>query len=171
MGNVKSNGNLQWNNDSGLCCKNNDMFDKYSFGHLTAGIIYSNVAIVVYSLIYDTCSLTIPTMLKICSILLILHGIFDLFENLEIDGKVYSVEKLLGAIYNCKHFGSDNDTLQNYIGDNISFAIGALMFIALAHYSKFKYILSPIGLVSILVVYLVIVFFVCKYVPEPESSE
>ena len=151
MGNIKSNGNLKWNKDSKICCKHNDVFDGYSLLHFLFGVLSTNL--IVY-LNLKKCKISNKKLTIISVLLILLHGILDYFENVEINGTVYSFELLFGKIFNTSALYSDSDTLQNFIGDNISFILGTLSIVLL--YKNKGVVFNKKGMGLLVFVYFVI---------------
>ena len=90
-------------------------FDKWSFSHLGSGFVFTQI--MQYFIKNDYFAL-----FAIC----LLHGIEDYLENTTV-----SLEGVLGGLLLRKDLFEprDKDSLQNFIGDNISFFLGGLLAI------------------------------------------
>ena len=114
-----------------------------SFVHLLTGIIF-------YLLIQRI----FPTLSNINVLIVVnlLHIIEDYLEN----KSSYSLEGLFSKISMCKNDAllhiNDHDSLQNFIGDNISFFIGSLIALKL---DETKYVQENIKLNKIIIILLI----------------
>tara|TARA_Y100000590_G_C15691447_1_gene1003520 strand:- start:1506 stop:2045 length:540 start_codon:yes stop_codon:yes gene_type:complete len=116
-------GNLQWKKSAKLVeliPSHNAYFDLPSLAHLFSGFI-----------LYRLFNYYVKHSTKTIIVVVIIHMIEDFLENITINNKNYSLEGFLSSIFQCNHpvfFDSqDHDSLQNYIGDNISFLLGTII--------------------------------------------
>lgn len=111
---ISLNGNLKW--------EKNDWFDKSSLNHALSGLLFT----LLFQAIFKNNK---PILIIIVSNLL--HAFEDLLENTTINGHTFGVEMILSNVTNCQNIKyldtRDHDTLQNYLGDIISYCIGSII--------------------------------------------
>jgi len=119
---INLHGNLKWEKSAKFfhTSFHNSWFTIASFDHMLAGFIF-----------YILMNRYIINSTKTISILFLIHGIEDFLENSTINNINYSLEGMMSKLSGCNNpvfFDSqDHDSLQNFIGDNISFLIGSLI--------------------------------------------
>tara|TARA_B100000073_G_C23468673_1_gene466500 strand:- start:131 stop:625 length:495 start_codon:yes stop_codon:yes gene_type:complete len=118
-----------------------------SFVHLITGIIFYLLIQRIFPKLSNT---------NVLIVVNVLHIIEDYLEN----KSSYSLEGLFSKIAMCKNKAlidiNDHDTLQNFIGDNISFFIGSLIGLKL---DKTEYVQENITLSKI--IRILLIFSIC----------
>jgi len=147
-------GNLEWSNNSKLCCVKNDWFDKHSKLHFISGYLLTNLVLFIN---IKNCKISNKRIFIIFTILSLLHILQDYLENVEINGIVYSIEVILLKIFEDNIFSKDKDTLQNFLGDNLSFMFGSGLVIYLFKRNK-QNLLNYKGMVVLTIIFLIIQF-------------
>ena len=118
---IDFNENLKWAKSTKLwetTPTHQSYFDMASLDHMSAGFIF-----------YILVNTYVKKPIKTFIIIVIIHAIEDILENSTIDGRNYSLEGLVSTTFQCNNPAfldtQDHDSLQNYLGDNISFIVGA----------------------------------------------
>lgn len=144
---VEPNPRFYWWEDVKVCCKPEygDWFDisLASFMHFFTGYLAFGILLSMHDAALSKGYRTkfpvvksptkLPWLRAVSFVLmgLVLHGIIDFLENVEIDGKVYSFESLFVKLGGCDNptflAMSDQDSMQNFVGDNILFLLGSLV--------------------------------------------
>ena len=175
---IDFNGNLKWNSDNtlwqsarrtarsfkdSLRCRaepgdlevslSQSMFDVASFIHLWHGFIT-----------YKLGNHYINNPIKTIMIISVIHCIEDFLENITINGHNYSIEHIFSKILNCNNpaflDSQDHDSLNNFIGDNISFILGSLI----GMYSDKTIRLKISHIWLILIIGLLVMGGICKFI-------
>ena len=130
----------------------NTMFNVASVTHFTSGI----TAFFIIKKIFNISDL------KSLIIINIIHIIEDYLENTS----VISLESIVGKIIGCSNHlfisPRDEDTIQNYIGDNISFFLGSLLA---CYIMKYKNVNVFVNKYIYLIIFIMALFYIltCKF--------
>lgn len=143
--------NLRW--EDAPLWGNKGFVSVASFAHLLTGY-----------LLYIILNRWIQKVWISCLVLMIFHIVEDFVENVKIGGYNLSIEGLYSKMIGCKNENfldvSDNDSLQNFIGDNVFFAIGLIIGVISEKYtcdvSIWVFISAFIGM---LLIYMLICYY------------
>lgn len=162
------NSNFKWHNKSELYGLDGTFYNnKLPASWFTVASIF-HFLFGLYTFIFFKTILNANSMLLVFFINFV-HVIEDYLEN----NSTFSLEALYAKIIKCKNVlyisNNDHDSLQNFIGDNISCFVGTILGYYL--YNNFELIrnLSVVNLLLILVLIGIIHFYMCKMSPYPDK--
>lgn len=174
--NITLDGNLQWDDNSKICCGTKDWFSLASISHLVSGYILMNFMVNIYLYIHKKKKLDTNGILIALFVTNIIHGVEDLLENSLIDGTSYSAEGGISRLSKCRNSRfldhRDHDTLQNFMGDLISCFVGSLLASYVIYKLKFRMSVSTLIILVLLMLlgYIILCRNMEQQTDEPRSS-
>ena len=153
-----SHDTLKWNPNAKLYSSESDQdwFSNASFSHFLNGIVLYIYIKYIFNL-NDTSALIISN---------ILHIIEDYLEN----KSTISLEGFISKIANCKndlYFGPvDHDSLQNFLGDNISNFLGSIVGMLLYNTDIVKNNINGKILIIFLIIWILGYILLCRYIKQ-----
>ena len=158
-----SNNTLLWNSNAKLFgSDNHDWFNVPSLLHLLFGILLYILTIRIFPKI---------NKITIITILNVLHIVEDYLENTT----SVSIEGILAEIVNCKNNlfldYMDHDSLQNFIGDNISFLLGTLIAYKLDNFKIIKRNITLKVIIIIIVMLLLNITIICHLLKKRTKNK
>ena len=142
---IDFNGNLKWVNNGGF-----GFFTWASVSHCLTGIILTALVMNgyyyfnIYKFFTPKCELEIKGIILILVISNLIHAIEDMLENSTINGTSYSLEGLISKAYKCRDVAyldtQDHDSLNNFLGDLLSFGVGSILIIFILYKYDFDFV-------------------------------
>lgn len=179
---ISFNGNLKWKSGSKLCCDatRGDWFSMASIGHVVSGIVVFFLALTLLTKNYGRTVKVLGkrftnfvsysgymkknAITKAAVIAVVLLLVEDLMNNITIGGECYSVESTVSKLFGCNNKEildtRDHDSLQNFLGDNLSNMVGVGVAILIMNATKRK--LQLMGVFLMAMIQLITVVTACK---------